>query len=92
MSIPEVWLSFGIFLHQDFIVMYPDFFSGVVEFAQGLSSAERYEFKTFISEVVSADLSKQELYDLWEKSGSQLRVDNLPEMFIEIDKTLKNIN
>ncbi|TQV78895.1 hypothetical protein FKG94_12830 [Exilibacterium tricleocarpae] len=92
MNIPEVWISFGMFLHQDFISMYPDFFSGVIEFAQGLSPADRYEFKAFISEIVSGDLNKKELYELWEKSGSQLRVDNLPEMFVGIDNALKKIN
>lgn len=92
MSVPEVWISFGMFLHQDYISMYPDFFSGVIEFAQGLSPADRNEFKHIISDAANGSLNKKELYELWEMSESQLRVDNLKEMFVEMNNTLKKLN
>ena len=90
MTIPDVWLSFGIFLHQDFLLMYPDFFSGILEFANSLPQSQREEFVLLISDLANSDMSKQEIYEFWNKSGTQLIIDDLPKMFTEIDNVLKD--
>ena len=88
MVIPKVWILFGTFLHQDFLLMYPDFFSGIADFAKGLSPSELQEFKLFISEVVRRDLDSNELQGLWSKSESQLVIDNPSAMIIAINEFL----
>ena len=72
MEISEIWLFLGMQIHQDFLIDYPDFFSGVIEVMNDLSYEDRVKLSNYLSDIQSQNLSNIELGKLWESSGSQI--------------------
>jgi len=53
---PKVWMKLGGFMHQDYGVIYPDFWSGLEGFWGAISSAERDDLLEFLSYVNNCHL------------------------------------
>lgn len=88
--IPEVWHEFGQYIHQDFLEQFPDFRSGVSDFACSLSESKYNDFSSFVVGVIQSDASASELSVVWEASGASFYVDEheMPILFNEIATAL----
>lgn len=73
-EIPEIWSYFGTQIHQDFLDIYPDFWSSIEDLLQDMSKAQRSELDDYLIELELNSYSNQQLLEIWKKSGSQLYV------------------
>lgn len=72
-QIPKSWTFLGEQIHQDFLIDYPDFWSGVVEIFAGLDAKERQELIRFIHRGIAKEKEKPGmLKKLWFRSGAQV--------------------
>lgn len=71
---PEIWLTFGMLIHQDFLLVHPDFFSGITDIAQGFSPAQRQEVHALLHEILSDKYNNTERVQFWNNSGASFSV------------------
>lgn len=69
-EVPEVWLTFGMYIYQDFFAVHPELYEGIVFALEGLNTSEKYELLNFVSSTLRENPSNQDLIDLWVKSGA----------------------
>lgn len=83
---PEVWKKLGGYLHQDYMLMYPDFWSGISEFSASLNCNERDELITYLTLLTTVELPGGELKKRWRNSGAQivLRRGKPKEFFLQL--------
>lgn len=87
-KIPEVWIGLGQRLHQDYLVTYPDFWTGIDEFVSELPDHERCELVSFLRHVMEGEPDNGSLRKVWKASGAQVvlagRGAALKRFFIEL--------
>ena len=88
MEFPEIWLFFGAQIHQDFLIDYPDFLSGIFDLLNDLTENQRVELYEFLKDVKSSGYSNQQLLKIWEGSGAEIFVvsEKINLLFDEIYK------
>jgi len=69
---PEVWYSMGEYIHQDFLLQFPDFISGLRDFFGDASEEEVNDMRIFLNELKKLHYSDEQLERLWLNSGSNL--------------------
>lgn len=69
---PKVWKKLGGYLHQDYMLEYPDYWSGIDEFRSNLSDAERVELIQFLRPLVENEQPGGALKRVWKNSGAQI--------------------
>src|SRR5690606_1989750 len=69
---PKVWMKLGGFMHQDYGVMFPDFWSGIEEFWRSISADERDDLLEFLHYVCGCDLPGGMPKKYWALSGAQV--------------------
>ncbi len=69
-EVPEVWLSFGVCIYQDFFSVHPEFYEGMLFALEGLNNSEKHELLIFIRDTLRENPTNQYLVDLWGKSGA----------------------
>ena len=74
MSMPEVWFLFGANIHQDFLLDYPDFVSGILAIVQDLNSEQLKELFLFVHELIESDHTLRHKCEIWDKSGTMISV------------------
>ena len=86
MEIIDIWQAFGQLIHQDFLLDYPDLFSGFVEMFNDFPIAQRKELYCFLVQIVNAGHTPEELADIWGQSGSVIWVetDQMPRLFSDL--------
>lgn len=84
--IPEIWLELGQYIHQDFLEQFPDFRSGVADFACSLGETRYTELRSFVGDLLQSNTPSAELSAVWEASGASFYVDEreMPVLFSEI--------
>lgn len=89
---PEVWKKLGNYLHQDFMLDYPDFWSGIEDFASGLGSAEQEQLIQFLESLVRNEQPGGALKKVWLKSGAQVLVAaaSTKEFYVELLQHVRN--
>ena len=73
-SVPDVWFTFGILIHQDFLIEHDDPFVGFASILRELSADDVNALHSFLSEIQAANLSIREKALLWHKSGAEIFV------------------
>lgn len=93
MDAPDVWFALGDQIHQDYLLLYPDFFSGIVEFYLSLSDVEKSTLVDYIDYLLAADFSNRELTNLWSSSGSSyiLEDNDMKQFLLEIRMRLSSL-
>src|SRR6056297_2112207 len=54
-SPPTSWRKLGKHLHQDFLIEYPDFYSGISKLIMELSPSQSAEIERFLSKTLSSE-------------------------------------
>ena len=67
---PEVWLTFGLYIYQEFFSIHSELYDGFLFALEGLNSSEKHELLNFVRNTLSANHSNQYLIELWGKSGA----------------------
>ena len=85
---PVVWRKLGGYLHQDYMLDFPDFWSGIDAFSSDLSKAERIELIRFLRPLVENEQPGGHLKKLWKNSGAQINITRVKpkELFEELLK------
>lgn len=73
-SVPEVWKKLGKYLHQDYMLDYPDFWSGIDDFSSGLDSPDQERLIQYLESLVNNEHPGGTLKKVWRESGSQIAV------------------
>lgn len=73
-SEPEVWKKLGRYLHQDFMLDYPDFWSGIDSFISELDATEQARLIQFLEALVENEQPGGVFKKVWAKSGAQIYV------------------
>lgn len=73
--LPEIWFELGSYIHQDFLVQFPDFKSGIVDFCSSQTSQDLETLKDFISELLAPNASNSRIAQVWSDGGAQVLVD-----------------
>jgi hypothetical protein len=91
MEIPEIWFLLGNHLHQDFMVDYPDFISGLMFIIQDFSPNQNIALHNFLLSLKEMSLSNQQLAEIWAKSGSQILIgdQNTQAIYDELLKAVE---
>ena len=66
----EIFTLFVSYIHQDFLIDYPDFYPGISEILGYMSQEERSSLIGFINNLEEAELTDKELADLWNNQNS----------------------
>lgn len=74
MELPDIWLLFGAYIHQDFLLDHPDFVSGIREIVGSFSEDQRSQLLTYLAGLVDSSRSGQELAEIWRASGASFLV------------------
>lgn len=92
--IPQIWLEFGQYIHQDFLSQFPDFRSGVTDFACTLSDERKIEFKEFVTELLNSQPTTSTLSNVWDESGASFYVQDseIRLLFDEIAAGIRQCN
>lgn len=92
MEINETWTLFGALIHQDFLLDYPDFYSGVMEVIKNFSPQQKEEIYFILQNLVTCDYSPAELSEIWRKSGAEIFVmdDEIKKFLSEILSAASN--
>ena len=69
---PKVWKKLGGYIHQDYMLDHPDFWSGIEEFRNSLSKAEKIELIQFLRSLVENEQPGGNLKKVWKNSGAQI--------------------
>jgi len=88
MEIPAVWIFFGEYIHQDFLLDYPDFLSGIKFILHDMTTNQRLELLQFLSHINGNEYQKDELIKIWNSSTAQLvfTIDDISRLFSELFK------
>lgn len=81
---PKVWMKLGGFMHQDYGVMFPDFWLGMEEFWDSISPAEREDLLDFLSYVNGCNLPGGMPKKYWFLSGAQVVPSKVNEFLREL--------
>ena len=74
MEHPDVWYQLGKFVHQDFLLVFPDIRSGVTEFLATISPQQRGALEAHLSLLTSGKFSNADLARAWSDSGAEISV------------------
>lgn len=85
---PKVWMKLGGFMHQDYGIMFPDFWLGIEEFWSSISPAERDDLLRFLSYVNGCNISGGMAKMYWALSGAQIAPSKLKEFLKELFERL----
>jgi len=69
---PEIWFELGNYSHQNFLIQFPDFKSGIIDFCRDLPADQVNELYLFIDRVLEANYDGDKLAEIWEDSGAQI--------------------
>lgn len=69
---PDIWFELGSYIHQDFLLQFTDFKSGILDFCSDLSADQIDELYAFVQGVINANYSGDQLAEVWEGSGAQI--------------------
>lgn len=69
---PEIWFELGSYIHQDFLIHFPDFKSGIFDFCRDLPRHKVEELSIFVGGVLAENYSGEQLADIWNDNGSNL--------------------
>ena len=91
MELPEIWLFFGAQIHQDFLIDYPDFLSGISDLLDDLTASQRVELYEFLRDIKSNGYSNQQLAKVWGGSGAEIYIvgERFDLFFDEIYKVVE---
>lgn len=81
---PKVWMKLGGFMHQDYGVMFPDFWLGMEEFWDSISPAEREDLLDFLRYVNGCNLPGGMPKKYWFLSGAQVVPSKVNEFLREL--------
>jgi len=83
---PAVWKKLGESIHQDFMLDYPDFWSGIEEFAKDISKEEREDLIQYLRPLVEIDQPGGHLKRIWKNTGAQIIITRIKpkEFFAEL--------
>ena len=70
----DVWLIFGSHIHQDFLMEFPDFYSGIAVIFNDLSSRQQDDVYAFLKSVLESEYTPVEKLEIWNQSGAELFV------------------
>lgn len=92
MEILEIWVFMGSHIHQDFLLDYPDFFSGISAIVRDLSAAQKEDLYSFLKELTSSKYTAKEQLEIWSKSGAEFFVteSQISDFLSEVFKTVEN--
>jgi len=96
MEITDLWIQFGQHIHQDFLIEFPDFFSGIAFVLTNFSVEQKQELLLFLKELLSADLTPDQKLDIWLASEASFFVSTeqidvfLRQLAEIVDKDLEN--
>lgn len=93
-EVPEVWILFGSFIHQDFLLDYPDIVSGIEYIYSVLSESDKEKLFTFLQEIQTGGYDWDYKLNIWNQSGAQFTVagKDIDILFDEIFNTIQRIN
>ena len=86
---PNVWMKLGGFMHQDFGIIFPEFWSGVEEFWGSISRSEREELLEFLGYVNSGNLPGGIPKKYWLLSGTQIVPSKINDFLKELHMKLE---
>ncbi|MDF1846706.1 MAG: hypothetical protein P1U69_05870 [Parvibaculaceae bacterium] len=91
MEITDIWIRFGEHIHQDFLIDFPDFFSGIPDILRNCSAEQKQELQLFLKELMSANISSDERLEAWLASEANIFVttDQIDAFIQEIAKTVE---
>ncbi len=72
MDHPEIWIRLCTHIHQDFLVIYGDYESGISEFSAVEDFRDRIALTRHIRALVDSDLTEDQLLEMWDQSGAQI--------------------
>ena len=86
---PTVWKKMGEHLHQDYLYDHPDFYSGITEFAEDLSSSERKELRQFLVYLTENEFAGGVLKRVWAETNGYIGIrprgkDKWKDLYIEL--------
>jgi len=83
---PAAWKKLGESIHQDFMLDYPDFWSGIDQFAKDITKEEREELIMFLTPLVENEQPGGSLKRIWENTGSEIIITRIKpkELFTEL--------
>lgn len=88
-NLPKVWMKLGGFMHQDYSIMFPDFWSGIEAFWISLSTSEKNDLVSFLDHVNNEDLPGGIPKKYWLLSGAQVVPSQvtvfLRELFLKVN-------
>ena len=90
---PPIWKELGKFVHQDFMSMYPDFWSGIEEFARDISNKERGELLEFLEPLVTKEQPGGMLKKIWGDAGAELIFTRIKpkDFFVELYNRISKV-
>ena len=83
---PEVWKKLGETIHQDFMLDYPDFWSGIEQFANDITKEEREDLIKYLRPLVENEQPGGLLKRIWGNTGAEIIITRIKpkEFFAEL--------
>src|SRR5262245_10400171 len=74
MQLPDIWLSFGRHIHQDFLTEHPDLEVTFTELFDLYPLAEKVELHAYLAKILDGAASSERLAEIWHGSGAEIWV------------------